>query len=338
MTKETQPEGFEMPVMQGKKMMLIINPISGTTGKAGLDRKAVKCLSPLGVDVDVRYTEYAGHASELAAEAARKGYAGVIAAGGDGTINEVASSLCNTGVPLGIVPAGSGNGLARHVGIPIDFDLALKVVAQQFPLDVDYGTVNGKPFFCTTGVGFDAAVSHRFATQGKRGLMMYIKSMIETYRNYESETYTLSANGHVLTQKAFVVAVANASQYGNNAYIAPNASIRDGLLDVMIIHSGDILSTARVGMDMMSGYLDKNMNITTFRTPSVVIYRSAEGPAHMDGEPMILGDILDIRCHKGALKMFVPKDHSTFCPVITPVKSTLSGLGLGLRHLFSHKG
>ncbi len=333
----TEPSS-ESPVKSSEKIMLIINPISGTTGKAGLDEKAVQYLSPLGLDVDVRYTEYAGHASVLAAEAASKGYAGMIAAGGDGTINEVASSLCHTGVPLGIIPAGSGNGLARHVGIPMDFDLALKVIAQQYPLDVDYGTVNGKPFFCTTGVGFDAAVSHRFATQGKRGLMMYVKSMIETYRNYESEIYTLSSNGHVMTQKAFVVAVANASQYGNNAYIAPNASIRDGLLDVTIIHSGDMLSTARVGLDMMTGYLDKNVNITTFRTPSVVIYRSEEGPAHMDGEPMILGDILDIRCHKGALKMFVPKDHSTFRPIITPVKSTLSGLGLTIRHLLHIKG
>ncbi len=322
-----------IPAPTSGKIMLIINPISGTTGKAGLDEKAVRYLSPSGLEVDVRYTEYAGHASLLAAEAADKNYAGVIAAGGDGTINEVASSLCGTGVPLGIIPAGSGNGLARHVGIPIDFDLALKVIAQQYPIDADYGTVNGKPFFCTTGVGFDAAVSHRFASQGKRGLMMYVKSMLEIYRNYEPETYTLSANGHILTQKAFVVAVANASQYGNNAYIAPHASIRDGLLDVTIIHSGDILSTARVGIDMMTGYLDKNVNITTFRTPSVVIYRSAEGPAHMDGEPMILGDILDIRCHKGALKMFVPKDYTTFRPIITPVKSALSGLGLTLRHL-----
>lgn len=323
------------PVDTTKKMMLIINPISGTSGKAGLDRKAMEALSPLGYEVDVRYTERAGHASELAAEAVENGYEGVMAAGGDGTINEVASALCHTGVPLGIIPAGSGNGLARHVGIPIDFDMALKVVAQDHPIDVDYGTLNGKPFFCTMGLGFDAAVSHRFASQGKRGIMMYIKSMLEVYRNYESETYTLSSNGHILTQKAFVVAVANASQYGNNAYVAPRASIRDGLLDVIIIHSGDMLSTAGVGFDMMTGYLDKNVNITTFRTPSVVIYRNSDGPAHMDGEPMILGDILDVRCHKGALRMYVPKDLSTFRPIITPIKSSLSGLGLTLRHIFS---
>ena len=330
MTTDTTPTAHasEKPVM-----MLIINPISGTSGKAGLDRKAIGRLGAAGYDVDVRYTERAGHATELAAEAAEKGYAGVLAAGGDGTINEVASALCDTGVPMGIIPAGSGNGLARHVCIPVDFDKALDVIAELNPVEVDYGTVNGKPFFCTTGVGFDAAVSHRFASQSKRGLMMYVKSMLEIYTNYEEETYTLSSNGKILTEKAFVVAVANASQYGNNAYIAPRASIRDGLLDVTIIHTGDVGKVMGLGLDMMSGYLDKNVNITTFRTPAVVIYRSKEGPAHMDGEPMLLGDILDIRCHKHGLRLFAPRHKAPFEPIVTPVKSMVSGLGLSLRHL-----
>lgn len=317
-------------------MMLIINPISGTAGKAGLEQKVAERLEPLGYEVDVRFTERAGHATELAAEAVAGGYAGVLAAGGDGTINETARALCDTDVPLGIIPAGSGNGLARHINIPIDPELSLGVIEQLHTIPVDYGSVNGAPFFCTMGVGFDAAVSHRFATQGKRGKMMYVKSMLEIYRNYKSEVYTLSANGHVFTERAFVVAVANASQYGNNAYIAPTASISDGLLDVTVIHSGSILDTAQVGLDMMTGYLNKNVNITTFRTPSVVIYRNSEGPAHIDGEPLILSDILDVRCHKHALKMFVPKETPTFQPVLTPVRSTFSALGIAFRHVFRH--
>lgn len=329
-TSSPQPAMLSKPTM-----MLIINPISGTARKDGLDRKVVDRLAPLGYDVDVRLTERAGHATELAAEAVAKGYAGVLAAGGDGTINETARALCCTDVPLGIIPSGSGNGLARHICIPVDVDLSLDVIAEMNPVKVDFGTVNSEPFFCTTGVGFDAAVSHRFASQGKRGLMMYVKSIMELYRHYESETYTLSANGHVFTEKAFVVAVANASQYGNNAYIAPAASITDGLLDVTIIHSGDILETARVGLDMMTGYLNKNANITTFRTPSVVIYRKNEGPAHKDGEPMIMGDTLDIKCHKHSLTVFTPKHKPGFQPVITPVKSTMSGLGIALRHIFT---
>lgn len=315
-------------------LMLIINPISGTAGKAGLDRKVINRISPLGYDIDVRFTERAGHATELAAEAVGRGYAGVLAAGGDGTINEVAKALCHTGVPMGIIPAGSGNGLARHVCIPIDIDLALEVISHLNAIDVDYGTVNGDPFFCTMGVGFDAAVSHRFASQGKRGMMMYVKSMVEVYRNYENETYTISANGKVLTEKAFVVAVANASQYGNNAYIAPQASIRDGLLDVTIIHNDNALDSARISLDMMTGYLNRNVNIVTFRTPSVVIYRSEPGPAHMDGEPLILGDILDVRCHHNGLKLFVPARKPEFKPIVTPVKSTIEGIGLSLKHIF----
>lgn len=317
-----------------QQLMLIINPISGTARKAGLDRKVVHRFEPLGYDIDVRFTERAGHATELATEAVARQYAGVIAAGGDGTINEVARALCNTGVPLGIIPAGSGNGLARHVCIPIDINLALDVISHLHAIDIDYGTVNGDPFFCTMGVGFDASVSHRFASQGKRGMMMYVKSMLEVYRHYENETYTISANGHILTEKAFVIAVANASQYGNNAYIAPHASIRDGLLDVTIIHNNSALDSARISFDMMTGTLDRNTRIITFRTPSVIIYRSAPGPAHMDGEPLILGDVLDVRCHHNGLRLFVPPAKKPFTPYLTPAKATISDFGLKIKHIF----
>lgn len=313
--------------------MLIINPISGTMKKSGLDTKVVNRLKPAGFDVDVRFTERAGHATELAAEAAAGGYYGVIAAGGDGTINETACGLINTGVPMGIIPAGSGNGLARHIEIPIDFGKAIDIIAENNPVDVDYGTLNGAPYFCTMGVGFDAAVSHRFASQGKRGLMMYVKSMIELCRVYKPETYTLSFNGQTVTHRAFVIAVANASQYGNNAYVAPQASIRDGLLDVTIIHCDSLLDMGGIGLDLMTGYLDKNTHVTTFRTPAVTIYRNAEGPAHMDGEPRVLGEILDVKCHQGGLKMFVPKKKKPFRPIITPISSTTRNVGLGVRRM-----
>ena len=317
--------------------MLIINPISGTGDKAGLAAMVTARLGARGYDVDVRYTTCRGDATRLAREAIDRKYVAVLAAGGDGTINETARALCDTDTALGIIPAGSGNGLARHIGIPIDPELSLDVIEQMHPEQVDYGTVNGSEFFCTMGVGFDAAVSHRFAAKRRRGLIMYVKSAIDEYKTFTPQRYTLSANGRIITRDAFIIAVANASQYGNNAYIAPEASIVDGLLDVTIIHAGNPLETARMGLDMMTGYLNKNMLIETFRTPSVVIYRSEGGPAHIDGEPVALGPILDIRCHRHALKVLTPVKQTTFKPVLTPIASFMQDLRIRIGNIFKPK-
>ena len=317
-----------------KCLMLIINPISGTGAKTGLPQLVIDRLSPLGYRIDTRYTTCRGDATRLAREAVTLGYKGVLAAGGDGTINETASALCNTEVALGIIPAGSGNGLARHIGIPIDPELSLDVLAEDTIISVDYGSVNGRPFFCTMGVGFDAAVSHRFAKQHRRGKLMYVKSAIDEYATYRPETYSISANGRVIVQQAFIIAVANASQYGNNAYIAPDASITDGLLDVTIVHAGNPLETTRMGIDMMTGYLNKNMLVESFRAPAVAIYRQKAGPAHIDGEPVELDEILDVKCHRHALNVFTPAHPKEFKPIVTPISSTLSDMGITIKNIF----
>lgn len=315
------------------KVMLIINPISGTGNKAGVEEVVEKVMTELGHELDVRYTGARGDATRLAEEAARKGYYGVLACGGDGTVNETARALCGTDTALGILPAGSGNGLARHLHIPVDISLALKVIAADNIVNSDYGTVNGIPFFCTFGMGFDAAVSHRFARQNRRGLLSYVKSAISEYVQYRPQIYTVSANGKLLTEKAFLVAVCNASQWGNNAYIAPEADITDGLLDITIVHSGTAIDTAVMGMDIFTGYISKNTMVHTFRAPACVIYRKEEGEAHIDGEPMMLPDILDVKCHHEALKIFTPDVDHHFTPVITPLREMIKGAGLSLKHL-----
>ena len=148
--------------MEKRLLTLIINPIAGTLSKRGLDSWLMPRLQDMGYDVSVQYTRYAGHATEIAREAAAAGHYAVLACGGDGTVNEVATGLVGTSTALGILPAGSGNGLARHIGIPVDIWRSLRVIAQNNIADCDYGEVNGRPFFCTFGLGFDAAVSHRF--------------------------------------------------------------------------------------------------------------------------------------------------------------------------------
>ena len=289
------------------KARLIINPISGTRSKAGLDRMVMDTLSPLGWEIEVAYTKGHGDATRLAKSAIDGGCDTVLAAGGDGTINETAAALCGTGVVLGILPCGSGNGLARHLGIPIDLREGLKVILENHPSEIDYATVNGKKFFCTCGVGFDAAVSEAFAKKKTRGKLTYIQSTFETYASYEPEFYTIIANGKKLTEKAFLVAVCNASQYGNNAL---------------------------VGVDMLTGFIERNMLIHTFRTDNMQIIRERRGPSHVDGEPMELEEHLDIECIHSGLRVFTPTVAHPFRPILTPVSSMLNDFRISIANLF----
>lgn len=321
-----------------RRLLLIINPVSGTHDKRILEELVRNQLSESGYIVETSWTTGSGSATSMACVAAENGYYGVIVAGGDGTLNEVACGLRGSTTAIGIIPCGSGNGLARHLGLGTDIEAAIGTISKGYIADIDYGCVNDRPFLCTCGVGFDAAVSERFAHAPRRGRLSYIKSAVTEFLNYRSEVYTISlSDGTVLTEKAFLVAVCNASQYGNNAYIAPTASIRDGLLDVTIIHSGSPLSTAIVGVDLLTGFINHNMMIDTFQTSALTISRKDNGPIHADGEPIDAPARLDISCHAGALRMFVPRQEQQFRPIITPVQSLISDVSNDLRTLLKRK-
>lgn len=320
-----------------RKALLIINPISGTKSKEGLAETVVNRLGEAGFDIDVAVTQCQGDATRLAREAVGSGFDTVLAAGGDGTVNEVAASLCHTGVILGIIPCGSGNGLARHLSIPVDIERSLQIIIGGRVLEADFATVNDRPFFCTFGVGFDAEVSDRFAHQPRRGKLSYLQSTLQTYLKYHPQIYTITTDDEVVTKEAFLVAVCNASQYGNNAYIAPEASITDGLLDVTIIHSGNPFSTVKVGMDLMAGMLNSNTRFESFRTSKLTITRSEHGPSHIDGEPISdLEDTMYVECHKGALKVYAPDELPPFRPLLTPINSMMQDLRIALEHIFNH--
>ncbi len=323
--------------MNKPRLTLIINPNSGTLSKKGLDRWLPRRLGRMGYDVSVRYTTGPGHATVLAAEAAARGDYGVLACGGDGTVNEVASGLVNTNTALGILPSGSGNGFARHLGIPVDITRSLEVIAENNIEPCDYATVNGRPFFCTFGLGFDAAVSHRFARKGRRGLNSYISSMVDEFATFHPNTYEIIAGDQTITDRAFLVAVCNASQYGNNAFIAPSASVRDGLLDVTIVHDGTPLENVWSGVEMLTGTIGSHGKIRTFRTAELTVRRHNETISHIDGEPTNLPNELHIKCHPEALRVFTPKNKIHFIPVLTPAVLTVREWSLVVGRVFRKK-
>lgn len=317
-----------------KKGALIVNPISGKGSKKAFLNSLKKELKKMGYEVTVMYTKCEGDATRLARQASEEGYDVVFACGGDGTVNETARALCDTDTPMTIIPAGSGNGLARHLAIPVDPLLSLKVMTDGEILPCDYATVNGRPFFCTFGVGLDAAVSHRFAQQKQRGKLTYVKSALEEYLQYKPQLYSIEANGEVLDTEAYVVAVCNASQYGNNAYIAPTASITDGMLDITIVHKSNLIQSLMLSMDLMTGVLDNNTAVTTLRAPKVVITRQNPGAAHIDGEPLDMEERLEIECHPGALRIYSPKNVGPFIPILTPIQNTFKDLEIFIRNIF----
>ncbi|MDE5795243.1 MAG: diacylglycerol kinase family lipid kinase [Muribaculaceae bacterium] len=313
--------------------LMLINPISGTRDKKGLCDFTASRLKSAGIDVEIAHTQHKGHGAELANRAAQDGRDIVVVAGGDGTVNEVASALMHTDTALGIIPCGSGNGLARSLGIPMDFDGAVDVIARNRPYAIDCGLAEGLPFFCTFGVGFDAVVTEKFSTGKRRGKMQYVRSALLEYINFTPDNYALEIDGEIYTENAILIAVCNTSQYGNNAYIAPRASLSDGLLDVTVIRNGSILQQAIAGIGLLSGQIDRNRFVDTFKAKEVKIVRLKEGPAQIDGEPLNLGRKISIKCQPSCLRVLCDGSEPEFQPIITPMQAFFNDMISDLRYL-----
>lgn len=289
-----------------KRIVAIINPISGTQSKQEIPNLIDTVLDKGRFDMDVVFTEYAGHATLIARKAVEERVDYVLSIGGDGTCNEIAKTLIHTDTALAIVPIGSGNGLARHLHIPLDVTRALGLVNSEHVIAIDYGKVNEQLFFCTCGVGFDAMVSLRFAQDKRRGGLTYVKNVITEYLKYKEETYELLSQDGAIREKAFLVACANASQYGNNAYIAPHANMQDGKMDITIIKPFTPLDIAPLALQLFTRTIDLNSKIMTIEKSAVTIVREKPGVMHIDGEPVMMDARLDVSCIHCGLKVVVP--------------------------------
>ena len=272
----------------------IINPISGTHSKNALPKLIEECLDKERFQPRILCTEYAGHAAKLTRQCVEEHVDIVVAVGGDGTVNEVARSLVHSQTALGIIPCGSGNGLARHLCLPLDMRKSIDIINQCRIEAFDYGIINDLPFFCTCGMGFDAFISLKFAESGKRGPITYVENVLKEGLKYKPETYEVEDDTGVHHYKAFLIACANASQYGNHAYIAPGATMKDGEMDVIIMEPFNALEAPQIAADLFLKTLSQNSKIKTFRTKKLHIHRSQEGAIHYDGDPIITGTDISV--------------------------------------------
>lgn len=299
---------LSLHTLMKKKVLFIMNPISGTAGKKLILEHIEQLLSRERFDWTVAATQYAGHASVLTREAVEQGTDIVVAIGGDGTVNEVARSLIHTPAALGIIPCGSGNGLARHLEIPLEPRKAIEVLNRCIIREMDYGKINGQPFFCTCGVGFDAFVSFKFAMAGKRGLLTYLENTLREGLRYKPDTYEIEDEEGIHKLKAFLIACANASQYGNNAYIAPQASMSDGLLDVTVMEPFTVLDAPQIAFQLFNKTITQNSHIKTFRTRKLCIRREKPGVIHYDGEPVMTGRDIEVEAVSKGLHVVVHEE------------------------------
>lgn len=286
-----------------KKILFVVNPISGGKKKTAFNKNVLEVLDLKKFNPTFQQTTKPNHAYELGKKAIEEKYDAVVAVGGDGTINELGASLIGSGIPLGIIPEGSGNGLALYLGIPMNETAAIRRLNRFETVDVDCGTVNDKPFFNIAGLGFDASVSDRFANDSIRGPIGYLRSVVNLLGKYKPFHYKLTIDGKTYEREAFMISVANSPQYGNNAYIAPNASVSDGVLDVCIVHKFPLYILPMMVYHLFNRSADQSDYVEIIPGKDILIERDDEGPVHVDGEPLALPGNLKIEVKPSSLKI-----------------------------------
>lgn len=292
--------------MMRTKILFIVNPISGGKEKSSLVDEITSFCQDHDMDFEVTYTQGKGHAATLAKETDAET---VVAVGGDGTINDVASAIINSGKTMGIIPVGSGNGLARHLGVTRRN--ALQTLCEGTVINADCGEMNGHVFCCTCGTGLDAQIGARFAKKSRRGFLSYVESSVETWNHFKPEAYEVEIDGEKMNVEATMITIGNANQWGNNAYITPQASITDGMLDIAIVSDLNLLEMPLFLDFLMTKRLHRSHFVQYHKGKHICITRRQAEDVHYDGEPDMLGEKLDIKIHEGGLRLIVPASKTT---------------------------
>lgn len=288
-----------------QRVAFVINPKSGK--KSNTDRAAfIRGLLRSDYESTVYEWNRIEDRDELFSQVLAGNYDVAFAAGGDGTVNQLGHALCGSGTALGILPFGSGNGLARHLGVPIPTAKALELISSGKINTIDRGIINGHSFFCTAGAGFDAHIGKLFAESTSRGFSTYSKMTMREFRNYKPENYRITVDGKTFERSAFLITAANAGQYGNNAWIAPEATINDGLLHLSILKPFPWYTMPGLGIRMFLKSLRDGKYFESFSGKQITIEREQGGPAHYDGEPAVMDTKLTVTVQPAALRVLTP--------------------------------
>jgi diacylglycerol kinase (ATP) len=292
-----------------RNILFLINPHSGFKLFTNLESRIAKYLINSTINPIIIKTEYAGHAFELTKKACEPDseYEAIIAVGGDGTINEVVSGIGLSGKTMGIIPTGSGNGFARHLGISLFPMVALRTIIQFHTQQIDLMKIGKNKYGANVvGVGFDAAVSWRFKDSKLRGPISYVRIILEEFLNYQSNTYEIDLDGQIFTIESPMVTVANSSQFGNNAIIAPGASVMDGLLDLCIIKPFPKALSIELAGKIMTGQIKNSKYYEHYQGKKIII-RQEKAVYQIDGEPIKEKRKIKIAAKSQALKIIIPK-------------------------------
>ena len=297
-----------------RKFIYFVNPISGTGSKLLLPGIIKNKTSGRNIPYEILPTELSGAYPWLKAKIIAEKITDVIVCGGDGTVNQIANAIRGAEVNIGIVPMGSGNGLAFAAKIPKSIHKALDIVFAGHAIDIDSFYINNKFSCMLSGLGFDAQVAHDFAKQQKRGLVTYIKQSVKNFFAAKPYPFTLVLDGKSISKEAFFISIANSNQFGNNFTIAPQASLYDGLLDIVVVNKMSklrmvwaILKQVSIGQVRM--YEDKKYNrhdIEYFQTKKITIKNLQGAPLHIDGDPAETDAVFEIEVIEKAFKLLIP--------------------------------
>jgi diacylglycerol kinase (ATP) len=292
--------------MQQKTVRFIVNPISGGINKERVPELVEKSLDHSRFTYQILFSESAQHMATLCQNAVNDGINILAAVGGDGTVNYAAKAVCNSNTALAIVPMGSGNGLARHLRIPTNPKQAIQIINLEHYKSIDSGMANETFFINVAGAGFDAHVSHKFATAPKRGFMSYAQITLNEFAKYQHTEFELVVDKKMMKQKAFLICIGNGSQYGNNAYITPSANESDGKFEMSILKPFRMIDMPAIAFELFAKKFSNSKFVDTFSASELLIKRDCEGVFNIDGEPVMMEKDVLIRMLPKSVKVMIP--------------------------------
>ena len=296
---------------ENNKVFFIINKYSGASYRPEVEGRIITACGQLNLECSIEFTKERGHATELARQAVEQDFRTIFAVGGDGTVNEVAQGIVNTPATMGILPKGSGNGLARHLCIPMSFMRSLTTLSSRQTIKMDTVLVNGRLSVNIAGIGFDGHVAGLFGKNGKRGLIGYAGLVIKEFRRFKEFPVDMEVDGQPLPRSAFMVAFANSSQFGNNARVSPHASVCDQRIDVCVIKKAPFARVFGFAQKMFNGTMDRSAFVEIIQAGKIELRFDRSMPYHIDGEAMEPQSRFLIEVQPKSLRMLIPDNPST---------------------------